>query len=58
MRKRTFYIGLVLIFGCLMGCNHMDEDDEVALRTVPVTNNPHVVPSHGGGFPGVPSGER
>jgi hypothetical protein len=35
-----------LVAGCFQTYN--DEDE---LRVVPVTNNPHVVPEHGGGFP-------
>lgn len=33
------------------GCFQTTSDD-ADLRTVPVTNNPYVVPNHGGGFPG------
>lgn len=40
---------LVLLLG-LAGCFHTyNEDDD--LRTVPVTNNPYVVPNHGSGLP-------
>ncbi len=40
-----------LLFLLIAGCFQTTSDD-ADLRTVPVTNNPHVVPNHGGGFPG------
>ena len=45
---------LFFIFFCLltaMGCHYSDDDD---LRTVPVTNNPLIIPEQGGGIPGMP----
>ena len=33
-----------------------NEDDD--FRTVPVTNNPHVVPNYGGGLPGIGGGNQ
>jgi len=45
----------LIIFLLCTGCFQTSSDDE-DLRTVPVTNNPHVVPNHGGGLPGMPSG--
>jgi len=35
---------------CLAGCFQTYNEDE-DLRAVPVTNNPHIVPSHGSGLP-------
>lgn len=46
--KRIFLLALVAAAGCFQTSNSDDD-----LRTVPVTNNPHVVPSHGGGLPGI-----
>jgi hypothetical protein len=48
---RVMYLGLVsLSLLSLTSCfqTHTDDDD---LRTVPVTNNPHIVPNHGSGLP-------
>ncbi len=45
MRKWIF-IALLGLAGCFQT---YDEDDD--LRTVPITNNPHVVPNHGSGMP-------
>ncbi len=42
------FFPLVLLSGCFQVY-----DDENDLRTVPITNNPHVVPSHGSGMPGM-----
>ncbi len=45
---------LILFFLALSGCfQTYNSDDE--LRTVPVTNNPNIVPSYGSGLPGVGS---
>ncbi|MEN9343284.1 MAG: hypothetical protein RLZZ453_71 [Chlamydiota bacterium] len=41
--KITCGLGLLLLL--LAGCYQMHSDDD--LRTVPVTNNPHIVPNHG-----------
>ena len=39
-----------LIFFSLAGCfQAYNEDDDI--RAVPVTNNPHIVPNYGSGFP-------
>ena len=46
--KRLWMLSLLCLAGCFQA---YDPDDD--LRTVPVTNNPHVVPSHGGGLPGI-----
>gem|GEM_PF-1228339 len=46
---------LVLPLLALASCFQV-YDDENDLRTVPVTNNPHIVPSHGSGMPGMGSG--
>ncbi|MEK7339323.1 MAG: hypothetical protein WBD50_05315 [Candidatus Rhabdochlamydia sp.] len=45
---------LSVLFGiiCLSGCYQMRDDED--LRTVPVTNNPTIVPNKGG-FPPFPS---
>lgn len=40
---------LIPLTGCFQIFNNGDDDEE--LHTVPVTNNPHVVPNHGSGFP-------
>lgn len=45
MRKLSLFF-LLLCAGCFQTTN-----DEDAIRTVPVTNNPHVIPSHGSGLP-------
>ncbi len=43
---------LALVFLACAGCFQAEEDD--ILRTVPVTNNPHIVPGHGSsGVPGL-----
>jgi hypothetical protein len=38
---------LVVIAACGFGCYSAQEDD--GLRTVPVTNNPRIIPNSGGG---------
>lgn len=44
------YRTLFLVLACLAGCfQAYNEDDDI--RAVPVTNNPHIVPSHGSGLP-------
>jgi len=49
MRKCVFFLLPVL---ALSSCFQVyDEDDD--LRTVPVTNNPHVVPTHSPTMPGI-----
>jgi len=46
--RYALLIVLTVLTGCFQAYNSEDE-----LRTVPVTNNPHVVPNHGGGIPGL-----
>jgi hypothetical protein len=48
MKRTIFFALLVLMTSCFQTYN---EDDD--LRTVPVTNNPHVVPNYGSGMPGI-----
>lgn len=49
--NRFILLSLLALAGCFQAYN---EDDE--LRTVPVTNNPHVVPNYGSGLPGFGGG--
>lgn len=51
MYRRWLLLPLLLLAGCFQ-----TSSDDADLRTVPVTNNPHVVPNHGGGIPGMPTG--
>lgn len=44
--KKYIYLMLLFLTGCFQAYNE-DED----IRTVPVTNNPHIIPSHGSGLP-------
>lgn len=44
--SRIIFMSLLCLAGCFQTYN--DDDD---LRTVPVTNNPHVVPNYGSGLP-------
>lgn len=46
MKNLFAFLLLVALSGCFQAYN--DEDD---LRTVPVTNNPHIIPGHGSGLP-------
>ncbi len=48
---RFFFLTLLILTGCFQTYNPDDD-----LRTVPVTNNPYVVPSHGNGLPGIGGG--
>jgi hypothetical protein len=41
---------ITIILIALTGCHYTSDPDD-DLRTVPVTNNPNVVPNHGGGLP-------
>ncbi len=53
--KLFCFILLTLCFGlssCVQTYSGGDDDDD--LRTVPVTNNPNVVPNHGSGLPMMP----
>ena len=45
--NRWMFLSLLALAGCFQAYN---EDDD--LRTVPVTNNPHVVPNYGAAFQG------
>lgn len=51
--KRVLCLSLLALAGCFQAYNPDDD-----LRTVPVTNNPHVVPNHGGGLPGFGGGAQ
>ena len=44
---RSIFLGLLALAGCFQTTG-----DDADLRTVPITNNPHIVPSHGG-LPGM-----
>ncbi len=46
------FLSLLVLTSCFQ--TYGDDDD---LRTVPVTNNPHVVPNYGGGLPGMQMGK-
>ncbi|HSX26169.1 MAG TPA: hypothetical protein VLE89_04090 [Chlamydiales bacterium] len=46
MMKRCLFLALLALAGCFQ--TYSDDDD---LRTVPITNNPHVVPNYGSGLP-------
>lgn len=50
MKKSLLWIGVLGSFVMLSGCYQVHSDDD--LRSVPVTNNPNIVPSStdGGGF--------
>lgn len=45
--SRLIFLSLLFLAGCFQT---MNPDDD--LRTVPVTNNPHVVPNYGSSLPG------
>lgn len=49
-----FLLGSIL-FICTSCSNCCDKDD---LNTIPVTNNPLIVPDHGSSIPGIPSSPR
>jgi hypothetical protein len=49
--KKIVSLFLLVLAGCFQASS--DEDD---LRIVPITNNPYVVPNHGGGIPGMSTG--
>jgi hypothetical protein len=51
--KRSIFLILLALTGCFQAYNPDDD-----LRTVPVTNNPNVVPSYGSGIPGVGGGQQ
>lgn len=46
--KKWICLSLLALCGCFQTYNG-DED----LRTVPVTNNPNIIPNHGSGLPGI-----
>ena len=49
----TLLLGLgLLLNGCCQNCGECYDDD---LCTIPATNNPRLIPSSGGGMPGMPS---
>jgi len=52
MQKIAFFSFLVLAAIGLVGCYQIHSDDD--LRTVPVTNNPNVVPSRNSVIPSAP----
>lgn len=45
---RIYILALFSLAGCFQTYNPDDD-----LRTVPVTNNPNVVPNYGNGLPGI-----
>ena len=47
------FISFFALTGCFQAYN---QDDD--LRTVPVTNNPYVVPNYGGSLPGIGGGGK
>ena len=51
--NRWIFLSLAALTGCFQAYNPDDD-----LRTVPVTNNPHVVPNYGGGLPGIGGGNQ
>ena len=54
MMKSICFMLLVCAGACLGGCFQVNSDDE--LRTVPITNNPQLIPGSTGGLPGMPIG--
>lgn len=42
-------LGLIFAITCFSSCYKMSSDED--LRTVPVTNNPTIVPNRGGSLP-------
>ena len=44
--KRWLIFPFLALAGCFQTYN---EDDD--LHIIPITNNPHVIPNHGGGLP-------
>jgi hypothetical protein len=53
MKHILWALPLLLLAGCFQTYN--DDED---LRAVPITNNPHVVPNYGGGFPTAGAGPQ
>lgn len=52
MRRSLFYLLCLTTLATLAGCYQMHSDDD--LRTIPVTNNPNIVPSQGMRMPSAP----
>jgi hypothetical protein len=52
MSKVAIFCFLMLAVVCLSGCYQVHSDDD--LRTVPVTNNPNIVPNQGQRLPSAP----
>jgi PBP1b-binding outer membrane lipoprotein LpoB len=52
MTKVSVFSLLLLAALCLSGCYQMHSDDD--LRTIPVTNNPNIVPNQGNRLPSAP----
>lgn len=50
--KKIYGIGVFVLLLALSGCYQMNTSDD--LRTVPVTNNPNIIPSQGGRLPSAP----
>ena len=48
MKRLCILLSLALLASCFQAY----DDDEAELRTVPVTNNPTLVPNYGMGAPG------
>lgn len=46
--KYWIFFSLLSLTGCFQAYNPDDD-----LRTVPVTNNPHIVPNYGNSLPGI-----
>ena len=58
LKKISFFLFPFLLL-VLSGCYQSEEEfDDLALRTVPVTNNPQIVPRHGSSFPGMPTSNQ
>lgn len=49
--KRLMVLSLLALAGCFQAYNPDDD-----FRTVPVTNNPNIVPNYGNGLPGMGGG--
>lgn len=50
--KKWISLSLLALAGCFQTFNDND------LHTVPVTNNPHIVPNHGSGLPMMGGGDK
>ncbi|HRW58337.1 MAG TPA: hypothetical protein P5048_01820 [Chlamydiales bacterium] len=51
--QKFFSVFILLSLFLLAGCSQTADS---GYRTMPVTNNPNIVPSHGSGIPGIPGG--